>query len=123
MSISIYMRMEETPVSSINGVHRRPGLFGFWVFVFWRESVVCMAGRSPTYAREDILQAQKWLRNLGSKIKVTGDFTIGMTTAICSFQRKHGLDITGELDGPTWDALRKENGFWRRLKRRFHGSL
>ncbi len=62
-----------------------------------------------------IAKAQKWLKNLGSSIKVTGRFTIGMTTALYKFQREHNLPITGELDRQTWRALRKENSWFYRI--------
>ena len=66
----------------------------------------------------DISKAQKWLAALGSSIKVTGKMTIGMTTALSSFQKKHGLKVTGELDEATWKKLKAENGFWKRFVRR-----
>jgi len=72
-------------------------------------------------SEKDILKAQRWLSNLGSKIKVNGLMTIGMTTALCAFQRKHSLPITGELDATTWNALKKENSWWKRLIRKFCG--
>lgn len=64
---------------------------------------------------KDILKAQKWLRNLGSSIKLTGKMSIGMETALCTFQRKNLLPITGKLDGITWKALKKANPWWKQL--------
>lgn len=64
---------------------------------------------------KDILKAQKWLRNLGSSVKLTGKMSIGMSTAICTFQRKHLLPITGELDKITWKELKKANPWWKQL--------
>lgn len=64
---------------------------------------------------KDILKAQKWLRNLGSSIKLTGKMSIGMETALCTFQRKNLLPITGKLDEITWKALKKANPWWKQL--------
>lgn len=64
---------------------------------------------------KDILKAQKWLRNLGSSIKLTGKMSIGMETALCTFQRKNLLPITGKLDAITWKALKKANPWWKQL--------
>lgn len=70
---------------------------------------------------KDILQAQKWLKNLGSKVQVNGKWSIGMKTAVYSFQRKYDLPVTGELDKATWKRLKKENSFWKRLIRKLCG--
>ena len=64
---------------------------------------------------KDIEKAQKWLKNLGSKITVNGKFSIGMSTALYSFQRKYNIPVTGELDHITWKTLRKENSWFRKL--------
>ena len=64
---------------------------------------------------KDIAQAQKWLRNCGSSIQVTGLFTIGMTTALCKFQRDRKMQVTGVLDDNTWKCLNKENTWFRRI--------
>jgi len=71
-------------------------------------------------SEKDILKAQTWLSMLGSKIKVTGKATIGMETALYTFQRKNLLPLTGKLDDITWKALKKAVGFWKRL---FKGVL
>jgi len=65
--------------------------------------------------RNKILKAQQMLRKLGSAVQVTGVWSIGMKSAIRSFQKKYGLEITGELDKKTWKKLNKEAGtrrFW-----------
>ena len=67
-------------------------------------------------SEKDIMQAQKWLQAFGSTVKVTGKMTIGMTTALCTFQRKNNLPTTGELDKETWNALKKANSWWTKLK-------
>lgn len=63
---------------------------------------------------KDIKRAQKWLRILGSKVKVTGSWSIGMTSAVCNFQNKNSLKATGELDSATWAALKKKIPWWKR---------
>ena len=55
-----------------------------------------------------IKMAQKLLRENGSSIKVTGKFSIGMSTALCKYQRDNGLEVTGELDKDTWKSLTKK---------------
>ena len=70
---------------------------------------------------KDICKAQKWLQSLGSSVKITGKWSIGMKTAVCTFQRKHNLPITGELDKITWKALKKENSGWKNFIRKHCG--
>lgn len=53
----------------------------------------------------NVKKAQEMLHKLGSTIKVTGEFTIGMMSAIRSFQKKNGLAPTGKMDKKTWDKL------------------
>ena len=65
-------------------------------------------GAAKYYSEKNVLKAQKWLQNTGSSIKLNGRFTIGMTTALCSYQRKKGLPTTGELDKVTWKTLKKD---------------
>ena len=71
------------------------------------------SGKHNSY--KDILKAQKWLRNLGSKITLNGRYTIGMVTAICCFQRKYDIPQTGELDDLTWKRLKKENSWLKKI--------
>jgi peptidoglycan hydrolase-like protein with peptidoglycan-binding domain len=53
-----------------------------------------------------VARVQKLLAKTGSKIQETGKFTIGMVSAIKSFQKKAGLKVTGKLDKLTMDALK-----------------
>lgn len=53
----------------------------------------------------EVLKFQKLLQKTGSTIKLTKKFTIGMASAIRSFQKKFGLVVTGELDTKTATAL------------------
>lgn len=63
----------------------------------------------PVYGDEgkEVLKYQKLLQKTGSKIQLNGVFTIGMTTAIKSFQKKMKLKETGILDDKTVNALEK----------------
>ena len=61
----------------------------------------------PVYGEESrvVLKYQKLLQKTGSTIKATGIFTIGMVSAIKSFQKKFKLPVTGKLDVKTVAAL------------------
>lgn len=61
----------------------------------------------PVYGDEnaDVLKYQKMLKKHGSTIQLNKKFTIGMATAIKSFQKKHNLNATGKLDAATVKAL------------------
>ena len=50
---------------------------------------------------EDVKTMQKALQKAGSTIKVTGEYTIGMVSAVKSFQKKNGLKMTGTIDAKT----------------------
>ena len=50
---------------------------------------------------EDVKTMQKALQKAGSTIKVTGEYTIGMISAVKSFQKKNGLKVTGTIDAKT----------------------
>lgn len=73
------------------------------------------------YNTKDLTKAQKWLQNCGSKIQVTGQWSIAMRSALCCFQRKAGILITGELDLDTWKELKRQNRWWKRLAKKFCG--
>ena len=45
------------------------------------------------------------LKKHGSTIKPTAVFSIGMRSAVVSFQKKKGLKVTGVVDKMTWDKL------------------
>lgn len=54
---------------------------------------------------EDVKTMQKALQKAGSTIKVTGEYTIGMVSAVKSFQKKNGLKVTGTIDAKTKTKL------------------
>lgn len=62
---------------------------------------------------KQILRAQVYLKESGSNLEVNGEYTIGMVSAVRSFQKKNGLEPTGKIDRKTWRLLRKELSFWR----------
>lgn len=70
---------------------------------------------------KDLMKAQKWLQALGSKVKVTGKWSIGMDSAICCFQRRYGLGVSGQLDERTWKKLKSENSWWKKMIRKLCG--
>lgn len=53
----------------------------------------------------EVVEAQRYLKKAGSTIKVTGIFTIGMLSAVKSFQKKNGLKVTGQIDKATFEKL------------------
>ena len=55
----------------------------------------------------DVKIAQQMLAKLGSTIKPSGIYSIGMVSAVKSFQKKNGLKITGVIDTKTWDKLKE----------------
>lgn len=54
---------------------------------------------------KNVEDAQMLLQLAGSKIKVNGEFTIGMTTAVKAFQKRNKLKVTGVIDQKTWEKL------------------
>lgn len=52
-----------------------------------------------------VLEVQKFLVKAGSSIKLTGVYTIGMVSAVRSFQKKNGLKPTGMVDLKTYEKL------------------
>lgn len=54
-----------------------------------------------------VIDAQKLLQKAGSKIQLNGIYTIGMRTAVKSFQKKHKLEVTGTIDEKTWVKLQE----------------
>lgn len=55
-----------------------------------------------------IEKLQQLLRKSGSNIAVTGEFSVGMVSAVRSFQKKNGLTVNGIIDHETYKKL-KEN--------------
>ncbi len=67
-------------------------------------------------SQRDIIKAQKWLKALGSSVQINGQMTIGLSRAIYCFQKKHMLKTTGELDKVTWNKLKQENSWFKKLQ-------
>lgn len=55
---------------------------------------------------KEVMEAQKLLKAAGSSITVNGKYTIGMLTAVKTFQKKHGLEVTGKIDAKTMNKLK-----------------
>ena len=55
---------------------------------------------------KDVMEAQKLLKATGSKIQLSGKFTIGMVSAVKAFQKKNGLAVTGKIDSKTMNKLK-----------------
>ena len=73
-----------------------------------------MATKKVTYPElkmgskgELVTQLQDLLSKAGSKIKVKGVFNIGTRSAVCAFQKKNDLPVTGVVDKKTWTKLLK----------------
>lgn len=62
---------------------------------------LCYGAKGPKVAEAQIL-----LQDCGSRIKVNGQYTIGMIAAVRAFQKKNGLPITGKIDYKTMRKLR-----------------
>lgn len=74
---------------------------------------MCMLIGYPTLKLFDhgpkVKLASELLAKHGSKLKPTEDFSLAMSSAVSSFQRKHGLEITGIIDKKTWKQLKKKH--------------
>lgn len=53
----------------------------------------------------NVKRVQEMLRKTGSAVQASGEFTIGMLSAVRSFQKKNGLAVTGIVNKKTWDKL------------------
>lgn len=62
-----------------------------------------------------IVKAQVLLREAGSNLEINGEYTIGMVSAVRSYQKKHNLEATGKIDKKTWRLLKKELSIWKML--------
>jgi len=63
----------------------------------------------------EVLTVQTLLKDAGSKISLTGCYDIAMVSAVRSFQKKNGLEITGKVDKPTYKKLKKPISWWDKL--------
>lgn len=70
---------------------------------------------------KSVLKAQKLLKMSGSSIAVTGQYTVAMVSAVRSFQKKNGLEVTGKIDNITMKVLKKQNSLWKRFCKKFCG--
>ena len=57
-----------------------------------------------------VKECQMLLKKAGSSIKSTGEFTIGMLSAVKAFQKKNKLEATGKIDAKTFLKLSEFGG-------------
>ena len=55
---------------------------------------------------KEVADVQRLLQSVGSTIKVNGKYTIGRTSAVKAFQRRHNLPVTGKVDSKTLRKLK-----------------
>lgn len=74
---------------------------------------------TPGMRNDDVREMQTYLRVIGQNIaavptvEVTGYFGEQTERAVLAFQRLYGIEPTGIVGSPTWDALAKEYNFIR----------
>lgn len=69
----------------------------------------------------DVLEVQGLLREVGSSIALTGQYSVAMISAVRSFQKKNGLEVTGKVDKTTYKLLKKQNSWLKKFFRKFCG--
>ena len=72
---------------------------------------------TPGLANDDVRELQTYLRVIGAnyrdipEVQVTGVFDAQTEAAVRRFQELFGLDVTGVVGAPTWDAIAREYNF------------
>ncbi len=72
---------------------------------------------TPGLANDDVRELQTYLRVIGQNyqdiptVQVTGYFGEQTEEAVRRFQELFGLDVTGVVGAPTWDAIAREYNF------------
>ncbi len=72
---------------------------------------------TPGLANDDVRELQTYLRVIGAnyrdipEVQVTGVFDAQTENAVRRFQELFGLDVTGVVGAPTWDAIAREYNF------------
>ena len=72
---------------------------------------------TPGLANDDVRELQTYLSVIGAnyrdipEVQVTGVFDAQTENAIRRFQELFGLDVTGVVGAPTWDAIAREYNF------------
>ena len=54
---------------------------------------------------DQVIWAQQHLDGAGAKIAIDGDYGQSTVIAVNAFQAAHGLPVSGQINGSTWDAL------------------
>ncbi|MBE6889060.1 MAG: spore cortex-lytic protein [Ruminococcaceae bacterium] len=72
---------------------------------------------TPGLANDDVRELQTYLSVIGAnyrdipEVQVTGVFDAQTENAVRRFQELFGLDVTGVVGAPTWDAIAREYNF------------
>lgn len=72
---------------------------------------------TPGLANDDVRELQTYLSVVGAnyrdipEVRVTGVFDTQTENAVRRFQELFGLDVTGVVGAPTWDAIAREYNF------------
>lgn len=72
---------------------------------------------TPGLANDDVRELQTYLRVISAnyrdipEVQVTGVFDAQTEAAVRRFQELFGLDVTGVVGAPTWDAIAREYNF------------
>ncbi len=72
---------------------------------------------TPGLANDDVRELQTYLRVIGAnyrdipQVQVTGVFDAQTEAAVRRFQELFGLDVSGVVGAPTWDAIAREYNF------------
>lgn len=72
---------------------------------------------TPGLANDDVRELQTYLRVIGAnyrdipQVEVTGVFDAQTEAAVRRFQELFGLDVSGVVGAPTWDAIAREYNF------------
>jgi Putative peptidoglycan binding domain len=54
---------------------------------------------------DQVIWAQQHLDGAGAKVAIDGDYGSATVTAVDAFQAAHGIPVSGQINGRTWDVL------------------
>jgi peptidoglycan hydrolase-like protein with peptidoglycan-binding domain len=70
-------------------------------FVAYTNAVTLVKGNIG----DQVIWAQQHLDGAGAKIAIDGDYGASTVTAVKDFQAAHGIPVSGQINGRTWDVL------------------
>ncbi len=70
-------------------------------FVAYTNAVTLVKGNLG----DQVIWAQQHLDGAGAKIAIDGDYGASTVTAVKAFQAAHGIPVSGQINGRTWDVL------------------